>query len=81
MSNYPEHDKLTAAKDQTQTIGKFLEWCEEQGLELTRFGGDQRPAPRLQDLLAQWAGIDLERLYAEKDEMFAQLRRMNGVDD
>lgn len=78
MSNYPEHDKLVAINDQTQAIGEFVEWCEDQGIELVRHGGQRPP---LQDLLAQWAGIDRDRLYAEKAQMLAQLRRMNGVDD
>jgi hypothetical protein len=31
MSNYPEHDKLTAISDQSQAIGEFLEWLPSQG--------------------------------------------------
>jgi hypothetical protein len=26
MSQYPEHDKLVAVQEQSQTIGEFLEW-------------------------------------------------------
>lgn len=26
MSDYPEHDKLMAVKDESQTIGEFLDW-------------------------------------------------------
>lgn len=35
MSNYPEHDKLHAIKTQSQALGTFLEWLEqERGVEL-----------------------------------------------
>ncbi len=27
-SKYPEHEKLSAVKDQSQAIGEFLEWLE-----------------------------------------------------
>lgn len=32
MSNYPEHDKLDAVKDRSQSIGEFLSWLSAQGL-------------------------------------------------
>lgn len=31
MSDYPEHDKLVAVKEQSQAIGEFIEWLPSQG--------------------------------------------------
>lgn len=37
MSQYPEHDKLSAIKDFSQKIGEFLEWLKyEKRLTLCR---------------------------------------------
>lgn len=33
MSNYPEHDKLSAVSDSSQAIGEFLDWLECGGLD------------------------------------------------
>lgn len=83
MSNYPEHDKLHEIKDQTQAVHDFLEWAQhEKGIQLARV--DDRtdrmyPEPTSQmDLLAEWAGIDLDKLEAEKRQMFEQARATNS---
>lgn len=34
MSDYPEHDKLSAVKDETQAAGAFVEWLESKGIHL-----------------------------------------------
>lgn len=34
MSDYPEHDRMMAVKDQSETIGQFLDWLAEQGIKL-----------------------------------------------
>ena len=36
-NKYPEHEKLTKVKDQSQTIGGFLESMGEQGLVLAEY--------------------------------------------
>lgn len=36
MSNTPEHDKLLAAKENSQIIGEFLEWAESHGYQLSK---------------------------------------------
>lgn len=84
MSQYPEHDKLSEVKDQTQAIGEFLDWAAEQGIQLCRF--DDRtdhlyPAGSFMPLLAEWAGIDMDKIEAEKQQMLAELRKANGYED
>lgn len=34
MSDFPEHDKMTAVAEQTQAIGEFLEWLASEGVHL-----------------------------------------------
>lgn len=33
-ANYPEHDKLRAVKDDSQTVGAFIEWLGENGYHI-----------------------------------------------
>lgn len=78
MSNYPEHDKLKALAGANQTVGDFIGWLEEQGLELARWneaGTYCLPAnkPR-EELLAEFFGINRSALEAEKLAMLGSLR-------
>lgn len=79
MSDYPEHDKLTKISDKTQAIGAFLEWCAyEKGVQLGRHDGhDFRPEGGSQALMAEWAGIDMNVIEAEKRQMLAEMRALN----
>lgn len=74
VSTYPEHDKLATVADQTQAIGEFVEWLEGKGIFLARYV-DGYNFPRtvhgFRDLLAEWAGIDQNKLEAEKRQMLA----------
>lgn len=78
MSEYPEHDKLNAVKDQSQAIGEFLDWLrDEKGIMLARFGegGDLYPYPRsTQDMLAEFFDIDLAEIEKEKRDMLEKIR-------
>jgi hypothetical protein len=79
MSRFPEHDKLSAIQSRTQAIGEFIEWAGSQGVHLVRFDEDDRGVPvGFRDLLAEWAGIDMDTLKAEKRQMLDELRRANG---
>lgn len=82
MSDYPEHAKLSEVADQTQAIGEFMEWLEGKGVFLAHYI-DGMNFPRqyntgVRDLLAEWAGIDQNKLEAEKRQMLANLRAANG---
>lgn len=81
MSNYPEHDKLTAVAEQTQAIGEFVEWLESKGIFLARYvegSNYPRSVHGFRDLLAEWAGIDQDKLEAEKRQMLNALRDANA---
>lgn len=126
MTEYPEHDKLAAVKDQSQAIGSFLDhgpwtlclwqedgnngkpmyvWSEdsatgkrksESGESASRWDYANGHANRnpeyeeweegffpvyrpIEKLLAEYFGIDLERLEAEKRAMLEEQRRLNDM--
>jgi hypothetical protein len=83
MPIYPEHDKLSKVKDQTQVIGKFIDWCGIRGIQLCELDSDDEfwPLHDFMGLLAAWAGIDRGKIEAEKQQMLAELRRMNGIEE
>ena len=76
MNAYPEHEKLTTAKEQSQAIGEFLDlgrWslCE------WREWDDARPSfepVNINDALAEYFEIDQDKLEAEKRAMLAAIR-------
>ena len=72
MGQYPEHEKLAAVQEQSQTIGEFLDlgpWT------LCRAGADGRyhPVP-IHEALAAWFEIDQNRIDDEKRAMLAAIR-------
>lgn len=83
MSEYPEHDKLDAVVVETQAVGEFLEWAKGKGVLLAQRipGPDGEdwlvPQFRLLALLAEWKGIDRERLEQEKQAMLTKIREEN----
>jgi hypothetical protein len=80
MSEYPEHDKLNRVKNQTQTIGEFLEWLGEQEYEICGTDKYDRymPTPLTdQQLLAKYVGVDENKLELEKRKMLMKLREGN----
>lgn len=78
MSEYSEHEKLHAVRDQSQAIGEFLDlgrWtlCEflpETGEMHARY----EPVQDIQAVLAEWFGIDRDALEREKRAMLDALR-------
>ena len=40
MSDYPEHDKLSAISDQSQACGEFVEWLNSRGISLMTWRED-----------------------------------------
>jgi hypothetical protein len=75
MSEYPEHDKLSAVQDQSQAIGDFL---ANGGYVLCEYTDESDyPLPvqkSIQRLLAEWFDIDLDKLEREKRAMLEALR-------
>lgn len=77
MSDYPEHDKLTAIQEESQTIGEFLDTCGyalceiKGGLTKDRFIPVRKP---ITDILAEYFCIDQQKIEAEKRAMLESMR-------
>jgi hypothetical protein len=75
MTDHPEHDKLAEVADKSQVCGEFHEWLMAQGYLLARYGVGSRPNELspvrrdLDDMLAEFFGIDRVRLEREKRAM------------
>lgn len=76
---YPEHEKLNAVKEQSQSIADFLDWLNsEKGIFLASYGnGDSNwpiPVGIAKDrLLAEFFEIDLDAVESEKREMLRSI--------
>ncbi len=77
---YPEHEKLAAVSERSQIIGEFLDHC---GYTLCEFRSapilsdydEFLPARKsLQEVLADYFGIDLEVIEREKRAMLDAIR-------
>lgn len=82
---YPEHEKLKEIQDQSQACGEFLEWLRSKGIFLAIWvknsnGWEERQSVHTptQDLLAEFFGIDRDKLEDEKVQMLNELRKMNA---
>ena len=84
--SFPEHDKLQKIKDQSQTIGEFLEWVwDKHGFFLAEYRDNWHPSTGcalraltpMRDLLAEHFDIDQNALEAEKRRMLENQRRLN----
>lgn len=78
MGDYPEHDKLHQVKDETQAAGEFIEWLGSRGIFLACYP-EGHNFPRsvetpITTLLAEWTGIDQNKLEAEKRQMLEAIR-------
>lgn len=77
--HYPEHEKLSEVSDKSQAIGEFLDWvADEKGWRLAEWE-DNRDVMTpvyysVNEVLAEFFGIDYKKLMAEKDDMLAVMR-------
>ena len=74
----PEHQKIHAVKDQSQSIGDFMEWLEEKGIVFAHYdGGDflaEYPFQTKEKWLAEFFDIDLDKIEEEKLAMIEELK-------
>lgn len=76
---YPEHTKLTSISDTSQKIGEFIDWLRsERGIDLTEYNQYEdfhyTTGQRTDQLLADFFGIDQDKIEAEKRAMLESLR-------
>ncbi len=81
-AEYPEHHKLSAVSERSQTCGEFLDWLlGEKGFVLAKYRGNPRyevlyrENPNVTKLLAEYFLIDEEELEREKIAMLEELRK------
>lgn len=80
--DYPEHKKLRAVKAESQVIGAFLDELSERGVRLCKpfsdpgslRDGEFIPLGPIEQILADYFGIDLHKIEDEKRAMLAELR-------
>jgi len=79
---YPEHEKLKKIQKQSQTIGTFLDWLQNERkptLQLCQVDTEvEHYYPThvgIQDLLSEYFKIDLVKLEKEKREILDEFRR------
>jgi hypothetical protein len=81
---YPEHDKLSAIREESQTIGEFLDTCgyalcEYQESPILSDYDEYLPVRgSIQDILAHYFCIDQNKIEAEKRAMLGDLRKANA---
>lgn len=87
MTNYPEHEKLEKVKEETQAIGQFLEWLNSKKKII--LGSYFKDADNLntdlqemrmiyvqhEKLIAEFYGIDLDKLEQEKRDILKSIRQ------
>jgi septum formation topological specificity factor MinE len=91
MSDYPECDRMNAVKEKSQVIGEFIEWLqssqevteEHESIILAHYPRSRISSdPRLQrfqytieELLAKYFNIDLDKVEKEKRAILEALRK------
>jgi len=81
QSKYPVHDKVQSVKAQSNVIGEFLEWIDEQeDMYLAEEDGPPVMAS-WETILYRYFEIDRDALMQEKDLMLAAQRELNDLLD
>jgi len=81
---YPEHEKLKNVKNESETIGQFLEWQKTKNRDLCTFDSrfdEFTPTfhGSIEKILGEYFEIDLQKLEKEKLQMIKELRCVNGA--
>ena len=85
MNIYPECEKLVKHRQESQTIGKFLDWLKhERGCVIAYWdkgeyrGDDEQLYPcrdTIEQLLAEYFNIDLNKVEKERQQIIEDLRK------
>lgn len=76
IPEYPEHEKMRLVSDKSQIIGEFL---DHMPWTLAEWEGDNLVPvwKTINQLLAEYFGIDLELIEQEKQQMLEFQRQIN----
>lgn len=78
---YLEHEKLKNLKEDTQSYGYFLEWLIRRYTICSYYEKGELYYPEHIDIertLAEYFGIDYNKLMKEKEEMLKEIRLENS---
>ena len=81
--DYPEHEKLKAIHPQSQAIGEFFDWLQNEkavvlGVWQVSSAGVDEIFPTyqpIQEMLEEFFDIDPKKLEAEKRQMLDEIRK------
>lgn len=82
----PELNKILTVKDNSQTIGEFLEWLSEQGIILVEYIDNGRSGEFFETgisrerLLAKYYDIDLAKCETERSALLDAVREDNKLE-
>lgn len=85
MNNYPEHDKLKAINSaQKEAVQDFIDWLYDESkywiAEEDRYWqGLQSTSTTREQIMAEYFGIDLQKLSSEKDQILDDWREKQGL--
>jgi hypothetical protein len=73
---YPECEKLVAASQVTKPACEFLDWLGNQGIALMAWRETSwvRDPRSVEQLLADWTGVDLQKVGAERRRLLAGIQ-------
>lgn len=80
---HPETQKMIDAAPESQSIGEFVEWLSTKGMHIAEYAEYEKgvlrsqlvPVSRgIEDILAEYFGIDLKAVEKERREILASLR-------
>jgi hypothetical protein len=82
MSKTPECDKMAKVRDQSQSIGEFLEWLSGKGIHLGKqfnyndvdYSEFLPYSYTTEELLAEFFEIDLNKVEEERRALLEELR-------
>jgi hypothetical protein len=79
---YPECEKMNAVQGDSQKIGAFLDWLQNDlGIVLAEYDNEDDELYRanytIEKLLARYFDIDLDKVEQERRQMLEELRQAN----
>lgn len=75
-NRYPECAKMLAVQDKADVLSEFLDWLESADLTICTYWGEYVSTRRTKgQLLADFFGIDLNKVESEKLVMLADIRK------
>lgn len=82
---YEEHEKMKLIKNESQILGEFLSWLKDERepniilCEYDTYDQCSECRKNIEQILAEYFKIDLNKIEKEKQQMIEGLRCVNGA--